>query len=509
MIDDTQNFWEFTTPFLPIFRPHNEAAKRLTNDIHDQIGLPRTPAKEHKYNLATASVLASFQSVMCYEAGYLYWPIKQDRYSAYGQVGRVILVNVQKALADHRLIKLVQKGKRVFTQHKNSSEANEVSEGSFQFKNEPTLWEVNEDMLLLDDFWDAEFQDVGRPLLVVGEIQSRADKYYAKIDGRKSSKIPTTKLEEKFERDGWEVQAGIPRLKTYWEKSPLTFQFYKGNSSFVRHASSATRIFSNGSVTKGGRYYGMWSNLDKGQRLRATINNQPTVQIDIKASQPTLLSGFLGKKMNVGDSWTDVYGLIVSDLHKDMVLRDVARDELKDKVKLVIMQMIGTGNPNKWKPAKVSEHLFNMAPLMVLNESDKKRRPVTHFKNEFSLIAHYCKKRIPALWDLKSGEYDSEFLSFHESEILTWTMHRLLEPKICGKTIVTYPMHDCLIVPKENEEIAVAVMRWCISQYTCRKFRTPFMFDAAISIEEAGQKDRILEGRYFNEVESIRMRQKE
>ena len=498
MIRDSNSLWDFTTPFVPTFRAYNEAAIRLTNQLHDQIGLPRSPAKEPKYSFVVASAIASFQSVMCYEAGYLYWPMKQDRYSAYDQVGRVILVNVQEALADHGLIKLVQKGGRVFTKHKNSAEANLTGGATFRFKNEPTLWEVNEDIMHLDDFWDAEFQDVGRPSLVVGEIQSRADKYYAKLDGRQSAKIPTSELEKKFEQDGWEAWAGIPRLQSYWEKSPLTFQFYKGNNTFIRHASSASRIFSNGSITKGGRYYGMWSNLDKRQRLRATINHKPTVQIDIKASQPTLLSGFLGKKMNVGDTWTDVYGLVVNDLHKDMVLRDVPTSELKDKVKLVIMQMIGTGNPNKWKPAKTSEHLFRMKPFMVLNENSKKRIPVDNYKNEFSLIAYYCKKRIPALWDLEAGKYDSEFLSFHESQILTWTMHLLLEPKISGKAIVTYPMHDCLIVPKEDEDVAVEVMRWCIRQYTCREFKTHFMFDAALSVEEAGQKDRILEGRYFN-----------
>ena len=78
---DDKDLWDFTTPFVPTFRPYNEATTRLTNQLHDQLGLPRSPAKEPKYSLV-ASALASFQSVMCYEAGYLYWPMKQDRYSA-------------------------------------------------------------------------------------------------------------------------------------------------------------------------------------------------------------------------------------------------------------------------------------------------------------------------------------------------------------------------------------------------------------------------------------------
>ena len=506
MEHDAGRFWEFTTPFVPSFSPYNDAAIRLTNDMHDRLGLPRTPAKASRYNRVVASALAAFQGVMCYEEGYLYWPLKQDRYSAYEQAGRVILTNVQEALASHGVIRLAQKGERVFTKHKNSSEGHTDTKGSFQFKNLPTLWHVSEDLLQLDDFWNAEFQDVGRPPLIVGTMQSRADKYYAKIDGRKSAKIPTSKLEDQFGTKGWITQAGIKRLQSYWDENPLSFKLYKGNNTFIRHASSASRVFSNGSISKGGRYYGMWSNLDKGQRLRATINNKPTVQIDIKASQPTLLSSFLGKKMRVGDTWTDIYGLIVYDLHKVGALREVSKSDLKDKVKLVIMEMIGTGNPNKWKPSKANEDLFSMKPIMVINETTDRALPFDHYKNEYSIIAHYSKKRIPALLELKPGVFDSEFLSYHESEIISWTMHRLLEPAVCGKPVVSYPMHDCLIVPKEDEAIAVSVLRWCIANYTWNNFNTEFIFDAAISIEEAGQKDRVLEGRYYSKLETIIMR---
>ena len=373
---DSENLCDFTTPFVPTFVPYNEAAKRLTDRYHDMLELPRTPAKEPKYNAIVASALESFQSVLSFQRGYLYWPIKKDRFTAYELAGRNILENVQKGLQKHGLISLVHKGKPVFTKHKNEPTPEGERDISFQRKKLPTLWEVSEDLLQLDDFWDAEFQDVGRPLIVVGEVQTWGDKYYAKLDGRASAKIPTTEIEDKFGYDGWVAKAGVERITDYWKDYPLTLRLFKGNNSFVRHASSASRIFSNGSITKGGRFYGMWSNMDKGQRLRATINGKPTVQIDIKASQPTLLSAFLNRKMNVGDTWSDVYGLIVHDIHSDGALKKVHKAELKAKVKSVIMELIGTANHKKWQPAKNNQLEFSMEPIGVIDWDNKKNSVV-------------------------------------------------------------------------------------------------------------------------------------
>jgi len=211
---NSENLWNFTTPFVPNFVPYNDAAKRLTNHYHDMLELPRTPAKGPKYNAVVASALASFQSVMSYETGYLYWPIKQDRFSAYQLSGRIILKNTQKALKKQKLITLIHKGQSMFTKHKNDKVSEGEKDVSFQFKKLPTLWAVNEDLLQLDDFWIAEFQDVGRPLVVVGEVQTWGNRYYAKIDGRASSKIPTTKIDEYFGYDGWVAKAGAS-----WNKS--------------------------------------------------------------------------------------------------------------------------------------------------------------------------------------------------------------------------------------------------------------------------------------------------
>jgi hypothetical protein len=200
---DSENLWDFTTPFVPTFVPYNEVAKRLTDRYHDLLELPRTPAKAPKYNAVVASALASFQSVLSYQSGYLYWPIKQDRFTAYELAGRSILENVQKELQKHSLITLVHKGKSVFTKHKNDPTPEGESDISFQRKKLPTLWEVSEDLLQLDDFWDAEFQDgwqtfsSRRRSFRLGEISIMLNL----MEGA-SAKIPTTEIEDKFCYDG-------------------------------------------------------------------------------------------------------------------------------------------------------------------------------------------------------------------------------------------------------------------------------------------------------------------
>lgn len=491
-----ESFWDSTTPFIPSLVPYNDAAKRLTDQYRDKLELPRTPAKGPKYNNVVASVLAAFQGVLSTDQGVLYWPIKQDKFSAYPMAGRQILQKTQEAFRDKGLITLVQLGGSKLEVTEVTDDPNKNDQ--FHFKRVPTLWDVvDEDIMQQDDFWNAEFQEVGRPFIAVGEFQSRADRYYTEIDGRSPPRIPTSQLTDRFGFEGWVSESGVNRLHDNWKDQPLTFQFYKGNSSYKRHASSATRVFSDGSMDRGGRFYGMWSNLSKAQRLRATMNGRPVVEIDIKASQPTLLSGFLGKPMNVGGKhWTDVYGLIVNDIHSDKALKHVDASELKDKVKSVIMEMIGTGNPNKYKPAAANKLSFDMEAKMVLTEK-KKGLPFKKYKNEYSLIAHYCKKRVPALYDLKANEIDSLFLAYHESEIISWAMHRLLDQEVNGRRIVSYPMHDCLIVAKEAEDIAVDVLRRCINDHTRREFSTEFNYISALSISEVGKEERVLQGTYF------------
>ena len=44
------------------------------------------------------------------------------------------------------------------------------------------------------------------------------------------------------------------------------------------------------------------------------IDDEPICEIDLNGSQPTLFSALLGIRMNVGDTWTDVYSAVVERL---------------------------------------------------------------------------------------------------------------------------------------------------------------------------------------------------
>jgi hypothetical protein len=60
-------------------------------------------------------------------------------------------------------------------------------------------------------------------------------------------------------------------------------------------AACATRVYHDGRFDAGGRLYGAWTGLDKDtQRLHCTIDGEPICEIDIRGSQPTLLSCLLG-----------------------------------------------------------------------------------------------------------------------------------------------------------------------------------------------------------------------
>ena len=98
------------------------------------------------------------------------------------------------------------------------------------------------------------------------------------------------------------------------------------------------------SVVVGGTVAGLTSSLTK--RLHMRIDDEPICEIDLNGSQPTLFSALLGIRMNVGDTWTDVYAAVV-----DRLDAGEERTLLRKMVKQVIVEMLGSGNCNRTGPA--------------------------------------------------------------------------------------------------------------------------------------------------------------
>ena len=102
------------------------------------------------------------------------------------------------------------------------------------------------------------------------------------------------------------------------------------------------RVFNGGLVgrrKRGGRYYrGWWQQIDKEDRAKIYINDQPTLEVDFKAFHPNLLSNELGVRLD-----NDPYNL------GELVLPDVVttREQQRAYVKLIVLMGINADSDKK------------------------------------------------------------------------------------------------------------------------------------------------------------------
>ena len=146
--------------------------------------------------------------------------------------------------------------------------------------------------------------------------------------------------------------------------------------------------------------------------------------------------------MQCGDIWDDAYAVVVERLEFDEPY-DVSRA----KVKKVIVELIGTGNPHKAEPAA--------------HDKDSPFDDSETSKKQFSHIRDLCHQAYPAL--LMLNKKDMNFiaaLSFHEATIITQTMLKLKDMGVAA-----YSMHDGLIVKQSNADITVSTLREVYDEY--------------------------------------------
>lgn len=179
---------------------------------------------------------------------------------------------------------------------------------------------------------------------------------------------------------------------------------------------------------KGGRLYGDYQSLESEQRRQLMINGRPAIELDLKASQLTILYGVTGTPMPEGDPYA-IEGLP------------------RGVVKGVVTAMIGLGHPNlrQW-PTETKATL-----LVELGDGQEPMKPKT-FGKRYSAKAMAAKvlKRHPVLHHLSPGRLDWADLQFLESEVLIAAILELGEEY----GIPALPVHDSLIVPEDAVEIA-------------------------------------------------------
>ena len=299
--------------FRPIFQAHNAAAERLVERLQTALELPKTKAKAQHYQNAIASFLAAFQTASLNGQSHITISLKNGAYSKYNNgYGRLVIRKTYDALLTHGILTQLSLGRRIFDGDKQDDGR------SAKFQGFLTLCQFDETLTADPNFWDAQYIDTGVPLVEINQVrtaqQRRLDNYY----DRKTPKIPKTDLTE-FERHQFDQEElKVQSLCNFWQHHPLSLTFKIRDTEYTRTTTSATRIFHERDFYKGGRFYGAWTNKKPYKRLKATINNEPVAEIDIRASQPTLLSLFTGKMMKVSSAndknlehtWDDIYDVI-------------------------------------------------------------------------------------------------------------------------------------------------------------------------------------------------------
>jgi len=184
-----------------------------------------------------------------------------------------------------------------------------------------------------------------------------------------------------------------------WKSKPLTL----GDLKMWR----ATRSFSNKELTRGGRFFGPWTSMNKErERLKCTIGGYPVAEVDVSGMYPTLLCAITGH-VPFKTRFKDPY-----------FIEGIEREE----VKTVLTSAIGGGTANQ--------------------------KTLTDLMRKFGFLR-----------SLKKGVLDSEALAYHETEILMRVVERLNRP--------IFILHDCLICKADEalevgKEVQKEFVQYCI-----------------------------------------------
>ena len=420
--------WEIV-PLKPVWKPYNEEAQRFLEWFCTHFcNVPSGPKTRDKYLSVVSSFLALSQQV--FNKTYSQMAIPKDRnyWSAFPDVGWVVVDKVREDLLSSGAIHFIDG-----TGFKNVWKDDD---GKWEQDGQVSLYALDDSLLSQEGFVDAEWIETGRPPLQIGKRESRRQRSERKKQNKASPKMLLKDMKG-FGRGYSIASNGVTQLNTFLKQHPLALPPLA--NGIVSYAASMTRIYHNGSMIEGGRYYGAWSNLEGDYRLQSTIDGEPIVSIDLNASQPTLFNALMGVKMNLGDSWYDLYAEAVSDLAKS----ENDYEPLRNKIKQVAVEIIGTGNPSKSKPAKAGKCVFD-------EETD-----------EYNVIRKRLLGVAPALMFMDQTYYNGAgFISYHEAEMMTLVLHRLM-----ALDIPAYPVHDCLMVKASQQEKAMTVLRDTIQAY--------------------------------------------
>ncbi|MTH80180.1 hypothetical protein [Paracoccus aestuariivivens] len=216
--------------------------------------------------------------------------------------------------------------------------------------------------------------------------------------------------------------------------SELVDEVERINSIYARHTFSdipfpeVRRVFNLADTetfnfNKGGRLYGDFQSVKREQRKQILIDGLPVVELDIKASQLTILHHITKTRLPEGDLY-QVEGLP------------------RPVVKAAVTAMIGQGKTElvRW-PKGARESLISELGLGDLPKAISTRYPI-------NTITKQIAGKVPALRRLVPGTLDWADLQYTESQVLIQAILALGE----SHNIPALPLHDGILIPAKDVE---------------------------------------------------------
>ena len=337
--------------FQPHYLPHNQAAERLTNAIARELNLSLSGRTGQKHEIIIASFL---HTVKHRDQNTIVWRTGKDNqdsdYWAFvPNVDQSVSLKICTALEDAGFISRVTDEGRInlmASQELDPPMKAEMLSWLNGGKRTPAaLFEVNTDMLDVEAVAEASFVEANRPHVYLNKAEQSKERINRKKRRDSTPKHSLTTIKATYGPAYSRAVQSVKQMNALWLQHPLHLP--KTHSSTEMYYASATRIYHNGNFDSGGRWYGGWTSLTRETRKHLTMAGEPVVEVDLNASLLTLLSCVVSQPMKCGDTWDDAYAVVAERLEIDEPY-EVSRA----KVKQVVVELIGTGNPHKAEPAE-------------------------------------------------------------------------------------------------------------------------------------------------------------
>ena len=413
--------------FQPVWEPYNAAAKELVQYVLKRFDLRSLGKTGQKHQTVVASILQAAKSLDVKGHRTIACSRNSNAFTGYSNgVGRISVWQVVDAL-DGVLLQRVE-GSGAWTKH--TSDYLKMAGMEFTYA-QVTHYKFNPDYEIKTKLPQAVFIQAHAKLVAVNKAETRGERYDRKQSDKKTPRLPYTMAQRLFGRDLEILEHEVRQLNAYYLKHPLQLPQQGNKASDL--VAVTYRVFHDGRLDAGGRFYGVWTGMHETQRLACKIDDEDVVSLDINASQPFLFSMLMGTHLRLPKpTWFDLYAEILGEAYTE---------ESREKLKTVAMEVIGSGNAQKAGPSDDKKHMFSAGQWEEYRDL---------------LLTH-----VPALKHLDADHLNGHgFIAYHEAEILKQTLLTLIE-----QDIPAYSVHDCILVKASQMAEAMSVYRDTVNAY--------------------------------------------